>query len=130
MVLRDIPSEADLRCFLTARLADFKVPSRILFVPEIPKSAAGKVQRLKLADTLLGRRGRRGNEGAGMPPCAAAPHNPRNENQPPENGKAVFRDLIQQKLARIWEQIVMARQLHGISLVSQYRLQGAPGETP
>lgn len=33
-------------------LADFKVPRRIAIVPEIPKGATGKVQRLELARTL------------------------------------------------------------------------------
>jgi acyl-CoA synthetase (AMP-forming)/AMP-acid ligase II len=45
-------SERELRDFLSARLADMKVPRRIVFLPEIPKGATGKLQRLGLARTL------------------------------------------------------------------------------
>ena len=44
--------ESALRAFAAARLADFKVPRRILFVPEIPKGATGKLQRIGLAARL------------------------------------------------------------------------------
>ena len=44
--------EEALRGFLFDRLANFKIPSNILFVAEIPKSAAGKVQRLGLYEQL------------------------------------------------------------------------------
>ncbi len=46
------PSEAALREFLSARLADFKVPKRIVFLDEIPKGPTGKIQRIGLAETL------------------------------------------------------------------------------
>lgn len=42
--------EATLRAHAQARLAEFKVPSRILVVSEIPKGPSGKVQRNKLAE--------------------------------------------------------------------------------
>lgn len=42
-------TESDLRVFAAARLAAFKVPSRILLVDEIPKGPTGKVQRHTLA---------------------------------------------------------------------------------
>jgi acyl-coenzyme A synthetase/AMP-(fatty) acid ligase len=45
-------TEAELRAFAANRLADFKVPRRILFVPEIPKGATGKLQRIGLAKRL------------------------------------------------------------------------------
>jgi len=49
-------SEAELRDFVRERLADFKVPRKIVFVEEIPKGATGKLQRIglheKLADVL------------------------------------------------------------------------------
>lgn len=41
-----------IRARLFELLADFKVPSRVIFLNEIPKSATGKVQRVNLADTL------------------------------------------------------------------------------
>lgn len=44
--------EEALRNFLFDRLANFKIPSNILFVADIPKSAAGKVQRIGLYEQL------------------------------------------------------------------------------
>jgi len=44
--------EQELRAFVQARLADFKVPRRIIILEEIPKGATGKVQRLGLAQKL------------------------------------------------------------------------------
>ena len=44
--------EASLREYLFSRLADFKVPSRIVFLDEIPKGATGKVQRSTLHEKL------------------------------------------------------------------------------
>jgi acyl-CoA synthetase (AMP-forming)/AMP-acid ligase II len=41
-----------LRAFAAERLADFKVPRKILFVDEIPKGATGKPQRIGLAEKL------------------------------------------------------------------------------
>ena len=54
VVLREGESldEAGLRAFLATRLADFKVPRRILFLSEIPKGATGKLQRIGLAEKL------------------------------------------------------------------------------
>lgn len=46
-----IAAEA-LRQFLFGRLADFKVPSEVLLLAEIPKGPTGKVQRIGLADRL------------------------------------------------------------------------------
>jgi acyl-CoA synthetase (AMP-forming)/AMP-acid ligase II len=44
--------EKELRAFIAGRVADFKVPRRILFLPEIPKGATGKLQRIGLAEKL------------------------------------------------------------------------------
>ena len=41
-----------LREFLFARLAGHKIPSRLIFIDEIPKSATGKVQRSSLEQRL------------------------------------------------------------------------------
>ena len=46
------PDERQLRDFVAARLADFKVPRRILILAEIPKGATGKLQRIGLAEKL------------------------------------------------------------------------------
>jgi acyl-CoA synthetase (AMP-forming)/AMP-acid ligase II len=44
--------ESALRDFAAQRLAQFKVPRRIVFLPEIPKGATGKLQRIGLAEKL------------------------------------------------------------------------------
>jgi acyl-CoA synthetase (AMP-forming)/AMP-acid ligase II len=48
--------ERELRNFVGTRVADFKVPRKIVFLTEIPKGATGKLQRIglheKLADKL------------------------------------------------------------------------------
>ncbi len=45
-------SEHDIRDFAAGRLADFKVPRKVLFLDEIPKGATGKLQRIGLAEKL------------------------------------------------------------------------------
>lgn len=45
-------SERDIRDYAAQRLADFKVPRRIVVVTEIPKGATGKMQRIGLAKKL------------------------------------------------------------------------------
>ena len=45
-------SESDIRSFASTRLADFKVPRRIVILEEIPKGATGKLQRIGLAAKL------------------------------------------------------------------------------
>lgn len=45
-------TEAELRAFASARLADFKVPKKILFLDAIPLGATGKLQRIGLAQKL------------------------------------------------------------------------------
>jgi acyl-CoA synthetase (AMP-forming)/AMP-acid ligase II len=54
VVLREGVSatEKELREFAAIRLADFKVPRKILFLDEIPKGATGKLQRIGLAAKL------------------------------------------------------------------------------
>jgi len=44
--------EADIRAFAFERLADYKVPSQVIIIDEIPKGATGKLQRLGLAELL------------------------------------------------------------------------------
>ena len=38
----------ELREYLETRIADYKVPERILFTLELPKGATGKIHRLSL----------------------------------------------------------------------------------
>ncbi len=45
-------SERELQDFVSGRLADFKVPRKVLFLAELPKGATGKVQRIGLAERL------------------------------------------------------------------------------
>lgn len=45
-------NERALRDFAATKLADFKVPKKILFMAEIPKGATGKLQRIGLAAKL------------------------------------------------------------------------------
>jgi acyl-CoA synthetase (AMP-forming)/AMP-acid ligase II/acyl carrier protein len=45
-------TEKEIREFAFARLADYKVPSRVLFLEEIPKGPTGKLQRIGLAEKL------------------------------------------------------------------------------
>jgi oxalate---CoA ligase len=54
IVLRDgvTANERELRDFVAGRLAEFKVPRRIVFLAEIPKGPTGKLQRIGLAAKL------------------------------------------------------------------------------
>ena len=54
VVLREgaAATERELQQFVAQRLADFKVPAKILFMAEIPKGATGKLQRIGLAQKL------------------------------------------------------------------------------
>jgi acyl-CoA synthetase (AMP-forming)/AMP-acid ligase II/acetyltransferase-like isoleucine patch superfamily enzyme/acyl carrier protein len=45
-------AESEIREFAAARLADFKVPSQVFIVDEIPKGPTGKLQRIGLGDKL------------------------------------------------------------------------------
>jgi oxalate---CoA ligase len=54
VVLREgaAADERELQRFVATRVADFKVPAKILFMDEIPKGATGKLQRIGLAARL------------------------------------------------------------------------------
>ena len=54
VVLREgeTAEEADIREFVQSRVADFKVPRRVVILDEIPKGATGKLQRIGLAEKL------------------------------------------------------------------------------
>ena len=45
-------TERAIRDFAASRLADFKVPRKVVFLNEIPKGATGKLQRIGLAQKL------------------------------------------------------------------------------
>ena len=54
VVLKDqrTAQEREIRDFTRKRLAEFKVPSKVVFVDEIPKGPTGKLQRIGLAEKL------------------------------------------------------------------------------
>jgi oxalate---CoA ligase len=54
VVLREgmVVVEQEIRSFAAGRLADFKVPRKVLIIQEIPKGATGKLQRIGLAQKL------------------------------------------------------------------------------
>ena len=54
VVLREgqAATEAELKTFLSTKIAAFKTPRKILFLAEIPKGATGKLQRIGLAQKL------------------------------------------------------------------------------
>jgi oxalate---CoA ligase len=45
-------TDREIKDFASEKLADFKVPRKILFLDEIPKGATGKMQRIGLAEKL------------------------------------------------------------------------------
>jgi acyl-CoA synthetase (AMP-forming)/AMP-acid ligase II/acyl carrier protein len=49
VVLRDTVSESELRRFLRAGLATFKIPTRIIDVARLPRGSSGKIDRSELA---------------------------------------------------------------------------------
>ena len=50
VVLSEPVSESSIINFCTDKLASFKIPGRIFFLDELPKSATGKIQRRSIAD--------------------------------------------------------------------------------
>jgi acyl-CoA synthetase (AMP-forming)/AMP-acid ligase II len=52
VVLSGSASEKELIAFARERLADYKVPSRLFIVDQIPRTATGKIQRRSVAATL------------------------------------------------------------------------------
>lgn len=52
VVLKSIVDEKQLRSHCSQMLADFKVPAKIHILPELPRGATGKLQRLNMAKLL------------------------------------------------------------------------------
>ena len=50
----EAPDEAAILAALEARLARYKIPKRILFAPELPRNAMGKVQKAALRERFAG----------------------------------------------------------------------------
>ena len=55
VALRDgfMAAEQELKKMVSSRIADYKTPERIMFLPVLPKGLTGKVQRRALKDLLL-----------------------------------------------------------------------------
>jgi amino acid adenylation domain-containing protein len=77
--------EGELREFAAERLADFKVPRRILFLAELPKGPSGKLQRIGLAAKL------------GLTEMSTAQQ---------AAGFAEPRRALERKLASIWKEVL------------------------
>jgi long-chain acyl-CoA synthetase len=45
-----LASEAELQCLLKERIAAYKIPEAIHFLPELPKGLTGKIDRHTLRD--------------------------------------------------------------------------------
>jgi acyl-CoA synthetase (AMP-forming)/AMP-acid ligase II/acyl carrier protein len=56
VVLREAASttEGEIRRWALARLAEYKVPSQVIILDELPKGPTGKVERMGLAQVLVG----------------------------------------------------------------------------
>ena len=50
------PSQEDIQTFLKKQLAPFKIPKRIFFTDEVPRTATGKIQRRFVAQVFLGKK--------------------------------------------------------------------------
>ena len=81
--------ETELRRFVALRLADFKVPQRVLILDDLPKGPTGKLQRLGLAEKLA---------------LAVTPHRPAAEYAPPENE-------IEELLAELWQSLLLRERV-------------------
>ena len=54
VVLREPQEESTLISYCKGRLADFKVPKKVVIVEKIPRTATGKIQRRAVAEALVG----------------------------------------------------------------------------
>ena len=52
VVLNEEATEREIRDFAAQRIADFKVPRKVIILDEIPKGATGKMQRIGMAEKL------------------------------------------------------------------------------
>jgi len=84
-------TERDLRQFAAATLAGYKVPARIVFVPEIPRSSGGKLRRLELARELG--------------PLLAR------ESRPAKNAFVPPATPVEKELARIWQEVLAVENI-------------------
>ncbi|MGD2071330.1 MAG: AMP-binding protein, partial [Gemmatimonadota bacterium] len=83
---RVVPGDSlirEIRRMVSERLADFKVPQRVVIVDEVPKGPGGKVQRLELAERLgLTKPGR------------------------PASGSTAPRTAVEERVAEVWADVL------------------------
>jgi acyl-CoA synthetase (AMP-forming)/AMP-acid ligase II/thioesterase domain-containing protein/acyl carrier protein len=94
VVLRQNASvtESEIQEFARSRLADFKIPRRVIFLKEIPKGPTGKLQRIGLAEKL----------GLTTPlPARADSH----------GAFAAPRDALESTLTEIWERVLATKHV-------------------
>ncbi|MGH7816780.1 MAG: alpha/beta fold hydrolase [Candidatus Binatia bacterium] len=82
----------ELRTFVAAKLADFKVPRQVVIVGEIPKSPTGKLQRTGLAESL------------GVLAIDQLSTGVKVEYEPPQT-------KLEKKIAGIWKQVLRLERI-------------------
>jgi acyl-CoA synthetase (AMP-forming)/AMP-acid ligase II/thioesterase domain-containing protein len=82
-----VATEKEIREFAVTRLADFKVPRKVLILDELPQSATGKAHRIGLAEKL----------GLTLP-----------SKDVPEQKKVFIapRDVLEAQLVKVWEKVL------------------------
>jgi oxalate---CoA ligase len=103
-------TETDVRSFVSQRLADFKVPKRVVFLDRMPRDPIGKINRMSLAilaeaqvdqATIDDRPmpARAHDPGAGLRPVRRDALRVRARYQPPETD-------LQRRIAALWQEIL------------------------
>jgi acyl-CoA synthetase (AMP-forming)/AMP-acid ligase II/aryl carrier-like protein len=93
VVRRGMPlTESEVRHFVAARLADFKVPGIVRIVSEIPKGPTGKLKRIGLAEAL------------GVEPIGERTEASKAEYDAP-------RTPLERRLCDIWRSVLRVRQI-------------------
>jgi acyl-CoA synthetase (AMP-forming)/AMP-acid ligase II/thioesterase domain-containing protein len=89
VVLRDKSTleERKIQEYVASRIADFKVPRRILILDEIPKGSTGKIQRIGLAEKL------------GLVPSVNNEPDVKGKYRPPHTP-------LEKRLAKIWSEVL------------------------
>jgi acyl-CoA synthetase (AMP-forming)/AMP-acid ligase II/thioesterase domain-containing protein len=94
VVLREhtAATEREIQEFAATRLADFKVPRRVLILKDVPKGPTGKLQRIGLAEKL------------GL--TAFNPAHPKRERT-----FVAPRDTLERQLTKIWEKVLAIKPI-------------------
>jgi amino acid adenylation domain-containing protein len=87
-----VGDEGEMLAFCESRLGHFKTPTRIHFVPDLPKGPSGKVQRLRLVN------------GARQPAADALVHSNGNGHSP--QGLSPASNTLHETIAQIWTEVL------------------------